>query len=306
MTIEKNQLKGFIYGIISSATFGLIPLFALPALKAGIGLESVMLYRFGISTLAIGAYLILRGESLKVSLKEFITLFFLGTFYASTALFLTASYLYIPSGIATTIHFLYPVVVSAIMIILFRERVSKTVMGASLMALAGVWLISSSESGGTFNLKGMIFVLSTVVTYALYIVGVNKSIVAKMDGLKMTFFVLLSSTIVFIINLLISGEPLASIPDMQTGINLFLLAIIPTLVSDFTLILAIQHIGSTKTAVLGCMEPVTAVITGILIFHEKMELSQFLGIGIILLAVTFVILGGNRKPAQENVQLKDK
>lgn len=305
MTIEKNQLKGFIFGIISSATFGLIPLFALPALNAGIGLESVMLYRFCISTLAIGGYLIIRGESLKVSLKEFITLFFLGVFYASTALFLTASYLYIPSGIATTIHFLYPVVVSAIMILLFRERISKIVMGASLLALAGVWMISSNESGGAISPKGMIYVLSTVVTYALYIVGVNKSIVAKMDGLKMTFFVLLSSTIVFIINLLISGEGFSPIPDLTTGINLFLLAIIPTLVSDFTLILAIQHIGSTNTAVLGCMEPVTAVITGILIFHEKMELNQFLGIGIILLAVICVILGSNRKTQIETIQLKD-
>lgn len=304
MTIDKNQLKGFIYGIISSATFGLIPLFALPALRAGVGLESVMLYRFGISTLAIGGYLLFRKESLRINEKEAITLFFLGVFYAFTALFLTASYMYIPSGVATTIHFLYPVVVSAVMILFFRERVSKTVMGASVLALVGVWMLSSGESGGSVSLKGLAFVLSTVVTYALYIVGVNKSIVAKMDGLKMTFYVLLSSSIVFILNLLFTGKGLAPIPDFEIGINLFMLALIPTLVSDFTLILAIQHIGSTRTAVLGCMEPVTAVVMGVLVLHEQMGFVQCAGIGVILLAVTFVILASNRKNQTQTINSK--
>ncbi|MGL5317898.1 MAG: EamA family transporter [Bacteroidales bacterium] len=301
MTLVKNQLRGYIYGIVSSSTFGLIPLFALPALQAGVGIESVMLYRFGISTLAIGAYLLFRKENLQITLKEAITLFFLGIFYAFTALFLTSSYLYMPSGVATTIHFLYPVVVSAIMILFFREKVSRTVMGASLLALSGVWLLSNGNSGETIHMKGFAFVLSTVVTYALYIVGINKSIVARMDGLKMTFYVLLASTLVFIANLFITGEGLAPITNMEVGINLFLLAIIPTLVSDFTLILSIQHIGSTKTAVLGCMEPVTAVIMGVLVLNEQMGFAQSAGILIILLAVTLVIVANNRKKQTQTI-----
>lgn len=304
MTIDNNQLKGFFYGIISSSTFGLIPLFALPALHSGVGLESVMLYRFGISTLAIGGYLLFRKKSLRINLKEAITLFFLGVFYAFTALCLTSSYMYIPSGVATTIHFLYPVIVSAVMILFFRERVSKTVLGASLLSLAGVWLLSIGESNGAINIKGLTLVLSTVVTYALYIIGVNKSIVAKMDGLKMTFYVLLFAYIVFIFNLLLTGKNITPIPNLETGINLFLLAIIPTLVSDFTLILAIQHIGSTRTAVLGCMEPVTAVVMGVVVLHEQMGVVQCAGIGVILLAVTSVILASNRKTQTQTINSK--
>ena len=62
-----NQLKGLLYGIVSSSTFGLIPLFALPALKAGVGLDSVMFYRFGLSTLALGIWLLIRRRDLRIS-----------------------------------------------------------------------------------------------------------------------------------------------------------------------------------------------------------------------------------------------
>lgn len=285
-----NQLKGILYGVLSSATFGLIPLFALPVLRGGMDLDSLMVYRFGISTLVVGAYLLLKRENLRVSAKEFITLFGLGILYASTALFLTHSYLYIPSGVATTIHFLYPVVVTGIMMLFFRERVSLPVIGATTLAIAGVYLLSSGEGGGTVSLKGLLLVLLTVVTYAGYIVGVNKSGVSKMDGLKLTFYVLFASTLVFLVNLLVQGKGLEMASDWDMGIQVVLLALIPTLISDFALVLAIQHIGSTKTAVLGCMEPVTAVGVGVLVFHERFGILQSVGMLTILAAVLVVIL----------------
>lgn len=293
-----NQLKGYLCGIVSSSTFGLIPLFAMPALNAGIGLNSIMLYRFGISALCLGAYLLIRKRDLRISMKEFLVLFMLGAFYALTALFLTASYLYIPTGVATTIHFLYPMVVSALMIFIFKEKASLAVLLASLLALGGVFLLSGGLDGN-INLKGILLVLVTVLTYALYIVGVNKSIVSSMDGLKMTFWVLFSAAIVFVLNLIIRQESFDMVPNMQVGVAVFLLAIIPTLVSDFTLILAVQKIGSTTTAILGCMEPVTAVLVGTMILHERMEFIHLLGVGIILLAVTIVIVKSNKHQSSE-------
>lgn len=246
-----RQLKGVLLAIVSSSTFGLIPLFALPAIREGVGLDSVLFYRFAISSVAIGAFLLIRGVNLRVSLKEFGTLFVLGGAYASTALFLTASYLYIPSGVATTIHFLYPVLVTAIMIAFFKDRISLPVIVATGMAILGVYLLSSGEGQGIISLKGLLMVLSTVVTYAIYIVGVNKSCISGMDGLKMTFYMLFSCAIIFGINLLVKGQGLDAMPSFNAAIHVFLLALIPTLISDLTLILAIQHIGSTTSGYLG-------------------------------------------------------
>ena len=288
------RLKGLIYGVISSATFGLIPLFALPAIRNGIGVDSVMFYRFGISALVLGLWLVIRRYDLRISGRELFTLAGLGIFYAMTALLLTTSYLYIPSGIATTIHFLYPVVVTTVMILFFKDKVSVPVIGATLMAILGVYLLSNNGTAGTVSLKGLLLVLTTVVTYALYIVGVNKSCVHRMDGFKLTFYVLLAGAMVFGLNLSVKGVPLDPIPDWETGVYLLLLALIPTLVSDFTLILSVQHVGSTTTAVLGCMEPLTAVCMGVWFLHESLGFWQLAGIVIILSAVSVVILANSK------------
>lgn len=290
-----DRIRGLIYGVISSATFGLIPLFALPAIQSGIGVDSVMFYRFGISALVLGLWLLFRQHDLRITLKELATLSGLGIFYSMTALLLTTSYLYIPSGIATTIHFLYPVVVTLVMILFFKDKVSLPLVIATLMAVSGVWLLSNTGAGGNISLKGLVLVLTTVLTYALYIVGVNKSCVQGMEGLKLTFYVLLIGAVVFGLHLLIKGEVLDPIPDWNTGIYLILLALIPTLISDFTLILSVQHIGSTKTAVLGCMEPLTAVAMGVLFLNEQLGYWQLAGMFVILSAVSLVILAGNRK-----------
>lgn len=289
-----SRLKGLMFGVISSSTFGLIPLFALPAIQGGIGVDSVMFYRFGISALVLGIWLLIRQHDLRINFRELLTLSGLGMFYAMTALLLTTSYLYIPSGIATTIHFLYPVVVTAVMILFFKDKVSLPLILATFMAISGVYLLSNNGTAGNISLKGLLLVLTTVVTYALYIVGVNKSCVHKMDGLKLTFYVLFVGAVVFGLNLLVKGVPLDLIPDFRIGIYLVLLALIPTLISDFTLILSVQHVGSTTTAVLGCMEPMTAVAMGVLFLQEQLGIWQFLGMLVILMAVSMVILANGK------------
>lgn len=290
-----NRVRGLLYGVISSSTFGLIPLFALPAIQRGIGVDSVMVYRFGISALVLGIWLFFRKHDLRITLKELLTLSWLGLFYSLTALLLTTSYLYIPSGVATTIHFLYPVVVTLVMILFFKDKVSLSLVMATLMAVSGVYLLSNNGTGGSVGLQGLLLVLVTVLTYALYIVGVNKSCVHRMDGLKLTFYVLLIGAVVFSLQLLVKGERLDPVPDWNTGIYLILLALIPTLVSDFTLILSVQHVGSTTTAVLGCMEPLTAVAMGVLFLNEDLGFWQIVGMFIVLLAVSLVILANSKR-----------
>ena len=288
-----RQLKGVLLAMISSSTFGLIPLFALPAMQEGVGLDSVLFYRFAISAVVVGAYLLLRRVDLRITLKEFGTMFLLGGAYASTSLFLTAAYLYIPSGVATTIHFLYPVLVTAIMIAFFKDKISLSVIIATVLAILGVYLLSSGEGEGVTSLKGLFMVLSTVVTYAIYIVGVNKSCIQHMDGLKMTFYMLFCCTIIFGANILLKGQGLDMMPNANAVVHIFLLSLIPTLVSDLTLILAIQHVGSTTAAIMGCMEPLTAVSMGVLFLGERFGLGQILGVVIVLVAVFIVILSSH-------------
>lgn len=286
-----KQFKGILLAMISSATFGMIPLFALPVIRGGMGVDSVMFYRFAFSTAAVGACLLFSRANLRVSLRELGALFGLGALYAFTALLLTIAYLYIPSGVATTIHFLYPLLVTAIMALFFKDRIPVSVLAAALTAVAGVWMLCGGADAAV-GMKGLVLALTTVATYAVYIVGVNKSCVRRMDGLKMVFYILLSATAIFAGNLFVKGEIPEAIPDWSAGIHLVLLALIPTLVSDLTLVLAVKRIGSTTTAILGCLEPLTAVALGIFFLGERFVAEQFAGVALIVAAVVTVILGG--------------
>ena len=286
-----QKLKGTIWALVSSSTFGLIPLFSMPVLASGVGLDSLCFYRFAFAAVAMGAYMLLSGRSLRISPRELATVALLSVFYGSTSMFLTSSYEFIPSGIATTIHFLYPVLVTTIMIVGFGERASWCIFAAAAMAIGGVYLLSGATNGATIQLRGIVAVLITVVTYATYIVGVNRSTVKDMEGRKMTFYVLLCSAILFYMNLVVRhGGAIDPIPNAGAWVRLLLLALLPTLLSDLALIYAIQMVGSTTTAILGCMEPLTAVVIGIVCFGERFGATQAVGVVVVLAAVTLVIM----------------
>ncbi|MBQ2019472.1 MAG: EamA family transporter [Rikenellaceae bacterium] len=286
-----QKLKGTIWALVSSLTFGLIPLFSMPVLASGVGLDSLCFYRFAFAAVAMGAYMLLSGRSLRISPRELATVALLSVFYGSTSMFLTSSYEFIPSGIATTIHFLYPVLVTTIMIVGFGERASWCIFAAAAMAIGGVYLLSGATNGATIQLRGIVAVLITVVTYATYIVGVNRSAVKDMEGRKMTFYVLLCSAILFYMNLVVRhGGAIDPIPNAGAWVRLLLLALLPTLLSDLALIYAIQMVGSTTTAILGCMEPLTAVVIGIVCFGERFGATQAVGVVVVLAAVTLVIM----------------
>lgn len=287
-----NNLKGFIYGILSSATFGLIPLFTLPLMAGGMTFDTILFYRFVFASLAIGSLILWKKESFRITQKECLQLMILGILYASSALFLFWSYNFLSSGIATTIHFLYPVFVTLIMICIFREKKSGWTFFAILMAISGVTLLSSGNEEKTLNIMGIFIAAVSGLWYALYIIGVNKSDVRNIKGLKLTFYVLAFGSCLFFTLSQIKGT-FQAIPDTQSLLNLVALAILPTVVSNLSLVLAVKRIGSTLTSILGAMEPVTAVCIGAFIFNEPFAPKLMTGILLIIAAVSTIILSKN-------------
>lgn len=305
--------------ILSSATFGLIPLFSIPLMENAdksleIDLDSVCFYRFLFSALLMGLIVFIsfakkhKGEGIgkimheayALSGKQFGFLMLISVFYASTSIFLTASYTIggIPSGIATTMHFLYPVFVTAVMILFIGEKLTAGKVISVMLAFGGVFFLSGASITGDFTLNplGLLFVLVTIFTYGSYIIGVNNiKAIAGMNGMKLTFYVLAFSCLLFCCNILVKGGDFAPLVTFHQWWNILALAFIPTLISDLTLVYAIQIIGSTTTAILGCMEPLTAVLVGIAVFGEKLSSSQIIGMVLVFLAVNLVILSQKKK-----------
>ncbi|EGK00426.1 hypothetical protein HMPREF9455_03274 [Dysgonomonas gadei ATCC BAA-286] len=288
-----NKTKGIILALISSGTFGLIAFFSIPLLKTGMHAPSILFYRCLISVLLIGAVCLIRKKNLRISPKAAAQLLCLGLLYTLTAMGLLYSYNYISSGVATTIHFLYPVSVSCMMIIFYREKLSRNLLFAAVLSLAGVAMLCWSDSG-FINTTGLLAVLMTVFTYSIYIVWLNSPEIKRLEPETITFYVMLFGGFIFAV-FSYSTTGIELLPDIPSVFNLIGLALFATVISNLALVAAVKHAGSTITSILGSLEPVVATAVGILHFGEPFGWNGLFGLLIIISAVLLVILTGKKK-----------
>lgn len=287
-----NQFKGILYGIATSITFGLIPLFTLPLMQRGMQFSSILFYRFLFATIALGIMLKVRKQTFSIERADLPVLILLGLLYTGSALFLLMGYSYMGAGVATTIHFTYPVFVTLLMLLFFHERTPLLTWLAIVLAIFGVAKLSLHGSELTLSPTGIGIVLLSAVCYASYIVIVNRSRVRDMNSRKLAFYVFIVSSLLFLLNAVCAPEGLQppTTGGMSSVVLIALLAVVPTVVSNITLVQAVHRIGGTMTSILGALEPVTAVSIGVLIFQEPFTLSEATGVGLIILAVIFIIL----------------
>lgn len=287
---ERKRRIGLTYGAFASASYGTNPLFALPLYAAGIGVNSVLFYRYALA-LAIYFFWLkfIKQISLKITLKESIILLILGLFFSLSSYTLFDAFKYIEAGIACTILFIYPVLVAVIMAIFFKEKITKTVITSIALITVGISLLYHGKEGATLNLHGVLIVILSALLYSLYIVGVkNIKQVRHMNSAKMTFYVMLFGLILYIINLNFCTE-LQPLTSPVLWLYAVCLALFPTIISIETINVAIKLIGSTTTAILGSLEPLTALFFGVVIFHEQLTLRIMLGIVAVLFGVILII-----------------
>ncbi len=283
-----NKINGFLYGLLSSACFGLIPLFTLPLMQTGMRFGSVLLYRFLFSCLALVGLLVLTGQTFRIKRKDLPSLLLLAALYDLSAIFLFWGYKLMSSGVATTLHFMYPVFTTLLMMFFFGEKSSSRRLIAVMLAVVGVWMLSHGEGAGDISVTGTLIVLISSLGYALYIITVSQLRIRTIKGMALTFYVFLFSGSLLGIGLLTFGE-LQPIESWKTAGNLAMLALVPTVISNLALVHSVKGIGSTLTSVLGAMEPVTAVCVGIFIFDEVFTFHIGSGIAFIIFAVLLII-----------------
>lgn len=284
-----NKITGVTYAVVSSTTFGLIPLFTISLMAVGVSSPTILCYRFLLAAVAMAAIMFFSRRSFRLAADEVAVVAILAVLYASTAILLLESYKCIPSGIATTIHFLYPLAVTLTMSWVFKERISSTIYIAVLLSLVGVALLAwGNHTEGDFR-RGVSFALLTVVTYAAYIVGVMRSRASRVDSIVLTFYVLAFGALLFFLYAMATSG-IEAVHSVASWRDLIMLALVCTVLSDYTLILAIKRIGSTRTSILGSMEPLTAVVVGVVYFGERIDTTSVIGLLLVICAVVVVIV----------------
>lgn len=285
--IFSNYAKGIVLAVVSAICYGTNPFGAINLYEEGLNVNSVIFYRVLFASIFLMILMYLKNISFKLTLKEFLILVLSGFLFGISALTLFGSFLYMDVGLASTILFVYPIFVALLMYIFFKEKLSFVTFLSILITFLGVTLLYNSDVANVSGF-GIFLVVVSSFCYAIYIVIVNKYL--KTSALKITFYTIFFTIPVVYLNSFFANNEISLLSTFNMWFFTLFLAIVPTLFSFLFLVKAIQKIGSTNASVLGALEPLTAILIGVVLFNEKVTFLICIGIFLILFGVSLIIL----------------
>lgn len=295
---RRIALNGIFYASISSASFGFSPLFSLALISAGLWNLDVLSYRWTVAAIVLVVYAFAKKKTLRLTLDETWKILLLSALRAITSITLLIGYENIASGIASTINFMYPVVVTMCMMIFFGEQKSWINIGAISISLIGVYLMTSGDGlrveGGNTAL-GLACSLISAFSFAAYYIVMKRTKADKIEAVKLTTWIMLMCAVYFIVAGFIFNGKITIVTDGKLWISILGLGLWSTMVSNFTGVKAVRRIGPTLTSILGALQPLTAVILGVLFLNEHLSVMTVVGIGLIMLAVMIIVQHQSKK-----------
>lgn len=290
----KNTSKkhvGILCAILSAVCYGTNPFGALPLYEEGVNTATVLSHRFGLAVFLLALVMLVKRVDFRVSRQEFKVLFSLGVLFAASSITYYQSFHFMDAGIASTILFVYPVMVAVIMALFFKEKVTSMTVMAIVLSLVGIGLLYKGGAGVSLSVIGIVLCILSSLAYAIYIIVVNQSDI-KMSSFKVTFYAMLVCEITLILYSFTSPELyLHVLPSPRAWSFAVWLSIVPTILSLVFMTVAVHHVGATPTAILGALEPLTAVAIGVVVFGEMLTPRLIMGVLFILFAVMLVVIG---------------
>ena len=296
---RRITLNGIFYACISSASFGFSPLFSIGLLAAGLSNSDVLSYRWALAAIVLIVYATVKGKTLRInSLDEAWKIALLSGLRALTSVTLLIGYANIASGIASTINFMYPVIVVFWMMLVHGEQKSWINLAAIALSILGVYLMASGDGlkieGGNTAL-GLACSIISAVSFAAYYILMKRTRADKIEVVKFTTWIMIMCAVYFIIGGLIVDGGITLVHDGKLWLYILGLALWSTMISNFTGVKAVRRIGPTLTSILGALQPLTAVILGVLFLDEHLGFKSIAGIVLILAAVLMVVTHQNMK-----------
>ncbi len=257
-------------------------------------MDATLFYRFLFAAVMIGAYCLIRKTSLKIRQRDLPKLVVMGLLYALSAEFLFLGYDAMSAGIASTVLYVYPLIVALILHFGFGEKISLMTNISIGLALMGVAFMSWEGENMQFNLRGTLIVLASALAYALYMIVVNKGKL-QASGVTVTFYSVLFSSAFYAVKTLAGGPGLFTISPANLGF-IAVFSLVTVVISVLFIVLAINLIGSAPTAILGALEPAVAVWVSVFFFDEKATWSLMAGLVLVLSALLVNIYGAKARP----------
>lgn len=286
----QGMVRGYALGLLANVCYATNPLFSLPLLHAGVGVSSVLFQRY---LLALPLYVILAAGIKKVSLalprSAWLPVAMMGLLFGASSLALYSAFLYIDGGLACTILFVYPAMVTLLSVCFFGEKLSLRLLLALLATTSGIALLYRGGGDAPLDIRGVLWSLASAAFYAFYILGVRHiHPVRALRAEVLTFYVMLVSMGLFGVKLAAEGAMQLPSAPLHWGCMLAI-ALIPTIVSLETFTRALHRIGAVRLSILGSAEPLVAIAIGVAVFGETLTLAIIIGVLLILGGILLII-----------------
>ena len=296
---QRITINGVFYAALSSASFGFSPLFSLGLVALGLTDFDILSYRWFIAAAVLVIYALCKKKSLRLnSFDEAWKIIVLSILRAVTSITLLIGYANIASGIASTINFMYPVIVALCMMIFYGQDRSIINVIAIVLSITGVYLMAHADGlivpGGNTKL-GLWCSLISAFSFAAYYIVMKRTRADKIEPVKFTTWIMLLSALYFIAGGLVTEGRITIVTDLKPWLYILGLGLWSTMISNFTGVKAVRRIGPTLTSILGALQPLTAVVLGVLFLDEHLGVKTITGITLILASVIMIVLHQKKK-----------
>ncbi|MBQ6088376.1 MAG: EamA family transporter [Firmicutes bacterium] len=283
-----SKVKGIGATLLSAIYFGFVPLLMKTVYAGGGNSFTAAFLRFAFSIPVLFVVLKIKGVDLRITREELKHFFIITAFgYAGTTLLVFTAYNYIPTGMTTTIHFLYPTFTVAGLMIFYREKIKASKIFCVILCLIGIIMFYNGGEGHA-SLIGILLALCSSMTYAFYTIFLGKSEVLRdIEPMKRLFYMHIIGAMIMLAIGLISGNLNFHMTPLSWGV-MALTANLTAFVGALLYQIGVKYIGAESTAMLSTFEPITSVIVGILVYGEPMTLRIFIGCAAII-ASTLII-----------------
>ena len=287
MKKTKNQI-GVIYVILSAVLFGTMPLLARIAYAHGSNAYTVAFTRFFFGSIVLSIIIFaLPNCTIKISINQFLTLLKLSIPYAAMPILLYMSYTYIDSGMATTLHFTYPIAVMLIMVIFCKTRLDAKQIVCAVLCVGGMTMLYTPN--GQISVQGILLAVVSGIVYAVYIVLLGKSNAKELNSFVLAFWVSMLSTVeigliaFFTRNLVFHLDVFGWAAEIGMALSATVFALVLFQKGVFLC-------GEVKASLFSTFEPLSGIVIGVIVFHEVLSIKEMIGmIGILAAAVLLVI-----------------
>lgn len=280
-----NKTKGLTFGILAGFIYGFTPILGKLTYLEGSNPISLTFYRNLLSIPFFFAMLKYKNLPLKVEKGQTKKLAILGLLASMTALSLYGSYNYISVGMSTTIHYIYPVLVTVACIIIFKDKISKDKLVSLILSTIGIVLFFE----GSINATGILMAFLSGVFFAGYLLFMDKSGLNSIFPFKITFYTAIFSSVYLFIFGIISKDLVFKM-TFTGWFYTILVAVFVSFLANTFVALGVKYVGPTVTSIVGMLEPITSIIMGILFLSEPVTARNIIACVLILLGVLIVTL----------------